>query len=301
MARFIEVTVRGQVLGKNVYDFVSHHDPPTTAQVNQESRAVACRSGKLVPIRNPRMPVAEYRDLGMNPRFRTRWAWFDPTRDTLSLSFDDSFSPTPDHGRGVVRHPLSGFFECAQSVIVGTRVMKYQYICPALLCKHLFDPRNFPFLKSVDFVTSKYDLPERSDHVLETRLFGPGRVHPRILHLDDTAGIESLMTNLVQGHTSIHVDELERFVTAAISDEEASAWRYYSEQLRSAWTFWYPRDRSCEIAPPEEEEEEKEEEESHLSVKRLDMMCWNMPTFRRVILLRRARYVLETMQHETAH
>ncbi|CAJ2505122.1 Uu.00g125160.m01.CDS01 [Anthostomella pinea] len=56
--------------------------PPVTAQVNRESRSVACRRGKLLQLAGTSMVPAHG---GSVARRNIRRRWFDPSRDTLLL------------------------------------------------------------------------------------------------------------------------------------------------------------------------------------------------------------------------
>ncbi|KAI1780563.1 hypothetical protein F4818DRAFT_396113 [Hypoxylon cercidicola] len=178
--------------------------PPVTAQICRESRAVACRYGRLVPTRRPKLLFATPFGLGSGdetsesdcgneephpePRMNG-WGWFDPSRDSLVLSYKST-----DVAEVIA--------ESAQHITLNFN--------PAIeewpLLRYLSNPDVFPRLKAIDYVAYTYRLPEMRDPILETRLFGGSRGNVTVAVNDCDAFIQRVGAD----HSSHDLNRLKR-------------------------------------------------------------------------------------------
>ncbi|KAI1764340.1 hypothetical protein GGR53DRAFT_494243 [Hypoxylon sp. FL1150] len=189
--------------------------PPATAQVCRESRRIACRHGRNVPIlkaafRSP--PDSEPSDpddsghaisqpyeipdsdtdhsdsessddsylRDAKPQLRHHWGWFDPSRDSLVVSLCSSIPPiVANHTQHVTLDP--SLFGDGPDVF-------------------------FPLLKSIEYVAWQHRLGAFNDPVLEARLFG-GNFN--FFHVD-ASDYDALVKRVEKDHSS---DELDRLRT----------------------------------------------------------------------------------------
>ncbi|KAI6086594.1 hypothetical protein F4821DRAFT_126519 [Hypoxylon rubiginosum] len=242
--RFIEVTssnrliplrVRGKFNGLSV--------PPATAQVCRESRAVACRYGRLVPIIKPQFgsqsnseasnpdssdetsqsdsEASEFEssdetsqsDFGNNePQPKPNWCWFDPSRDSLFIS---QFSDIPEFVAKYTEHIT------LSSPVLGSMSASF-----------------FPRVKHIDCVEWTYSLPESLDFILEARLFGCNLDNSLVIDVND---IDALIQKVEKDYSSDHLDGLRR-MRSNIPDKCGSDWikyamRRYHDDKSSCPTF----------------------------------------------------------------
>ncbi|OTA65184.1 hypothetical protein K449DRAFT_403793 [Hypoxylon sp. EC38] len=184
------------------YQFVSHLPPPSVAQVCRESRTVACRTGRLMPIRNAIVyPSNPLWPGNMMDWCRTQWAWFDPRLDSLYLR------PLTDHLRSL--EAILELTRSAQHVTLDGSSTNTRW---SHLFHRLFSPYYFPQLKAVDLVGGLHVVTERNDPVLETRLFGCGRNYPFSIDIDDEHTKNALMKSLRTNNTSDDVNMLGNFL-----------------------------------------------------------------------------------------
>ncbi|OTB05338.1 hypothetical protein M426DRAFT_319885 [Hypoxylon sp. CI-4A] len=227
--------------GFSTYKFSTTSLPPSTAQVCQESRAVACRYGRLMPIRNLLAYPIDITPPNKKPLWcKTQWGWFDPSRDSLHLQ------PTYDHLRSL--ETISDLTRCAEHVTLdcGTHTKWINYF------HLLFSPIHFPCIKAVDLVAGRFVLAEFSDPVLEARLFGQDRKRPVTVDIDDKAGIADLLAKLRKNHTSVDIDNLEEVMKRIESltwsngsgNRGVSDWRRWSKRFPYEYIIakylWYP-------------------------------------------------------------
>ncbi|KAI1461045.1 hypothetical protein F4805DRAFT_414552 [Annulohypoxylon moriforme] len=211
------------------YSFASKLPPPSVAQVCQESRAVACQSGRLVAIRNMKL----YPQGRLLPCSRAQWGWFDSSRDSLFLQ------PSLSH-----LHPLNSIKDLtsrAQHVTIdygssGDHLFNY--------FEALFSPNYFPVLKAIDIAGETYTQPQRSDAVLEARIFARDCDYPISIEKHNQSARNALLRKLKANHSSDDVDRLERFLEAKgntdglprdIIHYDDEAWNDRQKHLHDRW------------------------------------------------------------------
>ncbi|KAI1764339.1 hypothetical protein GGR53DRAFT_466464 [Hypoxylon sp. FL1150] len=192
-----------------IVDLRKRTTPPVTALVCRESRAVARRHGRLVPVfekrfRRPLSPVESDVELSLSPdesddeffqvrRPKTpdgiddelsriedvrdpesyRWRWFDPSRDSLYLG--STYDTCPGPCKVLSNSPRHFVLYVSRLITQLTQYVTVQ--CNTRYMKwsnlHLLsDPRIFPQLKAVDFGVCSFGPPKYRDFILQTRLFG---------------------------------------------------------------------------------------------------------------------------------
>ncbi|KAI1095113.1 hypothetical protein F5B19DRAFT_367177 [Rostrohypoxylon terebratum] len=182
------------------YELVSPLPPPSVAQVCRESRAVACKHGKLSSIRNMEKPPWSTHPKSMSPK----WAWFDASRDSIFLQ------PQTRDLEGI--DALREFTKRAHYVTIDYGMRGNH--TPRLL-DSLYSPIAFPMLKSIDFVGETFVQPHRSDPVLEARVFSREGTYPIPIEKHDATARDALIRKLVAGgHCSSDVDSLIKFLNA---------------------------------------------------------------------------------------
>ncbi|KAI2783087.1 hypothetical protein F4815DRAFT_459807 [Daldinia loculata] len=225
----------------SVYHFEPGLSPPSVAHVCKEARSIACRSGRLVSIRNSR--ECPYIDSMYEEDIsRPAWSWYDPSRDSLRL-----------HTKTLVGSPNATILEiteCTQFVISGGDSDHTH--CYRLL-SYLSDPHYFPQLKVVDFISDTYKHRQLSDHVIETRLFGLDRRNSLSLDVDDEAAKKALIRRITKDHSSVEVNQLvswlEEDTKELWSDLHRTdrvlnlKWPHFLEHLHREWILaksrWY--------------------------------------------------------------
>ncbi|KAI1139739.1 hypothetical protein F5Y05DRAFT_411924 [Hypoxylon sp. FL0543] len=263
------------------YQFAPSSLPPSVAQVCRESRAVACRTGRLMPIRNSNVYPRDLTPGEMPSWCRTQWVWFDPRLDSLYLR------PLTDQLRSL--EAILELTRYAQHVTLdgGSTNTRWPH-----LFHRLFSPYYFPRLKAVDLVGGLHVVPERSDPVLETRLFGCGRNYPFSIDIDDEVAKDALMKGLRRNHSSVDVDNLGRFLDnvhrvtwSNTPHHNGVEWKSYSACFSDEWFLaqynWSPLggggDATFVI---------KRQKRPGLSNDWFFRMMPNFPVIRRVALLR---------------
>ncbi|KAI0884787.1 uncharacterized protein GGS22DRAFT_164343 [Annulohypoxylon maeteangense] len=206
------------------YEFISKLPPPSVAQVCRESRAIACQSGRLVSIRNS--PVY------LPSCLRVQWTWFDSSRDSLFFRLSMS---------GYSLHPIRDLTSRAQHVTIDYETFDddvYNFF------ESLFTPSSFPQLKTIDIVGETYTQPERSDPVLESRVFTRDCNHPISIEKHNQSVKKAFLRKLKTNHSSDDVDQLERFLEAKGNTDglphdnihyDTQAWHDRLKQLHDRW------------------------------------------------------------------
>ncbi|KAI1381438.1 hypothetical protein F4677DRAFT_126518 [Hypoxylon crocopeplum] len=163
--------------------------PPSMASVCQESRAVACRSGRLVRNCNTIFPMTY-----------SEWSWFDPSRDSLCfLEHDGEHLPNE-----AALEPV----RCTQHVTFAIPMGYKQEI----YCKYirLLEPHLFPHLKTVDFVVGQYTHQDNVNCNRADRLFEvEGKDGPFAIDLNDETAMKALIYRGKRDHSHSDVGKLE--------------------------------------------------------------------------------------------
>ncbi|KAI0843780.1 hypothetical protein F5Y06DRAFT_255816 [Hypoxylon sp. FL0890] len=263
------------------YHFASTSLPPSVAQVCRDSRHVACHTGRLMPIRNANVYPPNLTPGKMPSWCRTQWAWFDPRLDSLYLR------PLTDHLRSI--DAILELTRCAQQVTLDGGSTNARW---SSLFHRLFSPYYFPRLKVVGLVGGLYIVPERSDPVLETRLFRYGRNYPFSIDIDDGPAKSALMKALKTNNSSNDVHELERFLDEVRrvpwsngSHHRGAEWERYKWYFYDEWLLvqyhWSPLGGGGDARHVI-----KREKRPGLSVDWFHRTIPNYPAIRRVALLR---------------
>ncbi|KAI1104422.1 hypothetical protein F4804DRAFT_307238 [Jackrogersella minutella] len=264
------------------YKFASKSLPPAVAQVCRESRAVACQSGGLMSIRNARVypETSSKKPLWCQPQ----WGWFDPNRDSLYLQ------PVTNHLRSL--DAISDLTNCAKHITLDCGSTKAGF-SEFFYC--LFSPHHFPQLKGIDLVGAVYVQPERSDPVIETRVFKYGRDFPVCLDIDDEPAKSALMGRLETNHYSSNdVKRLAKFLAHAHRVPWSNLGRLGDQDWDEHLNYWGEEWLRFQFhrAPPTGKEEHDQlvsvggEEKVWVSSNWVSMMLPDLPVIRRVALLR---------------
>lgn len=117
------------------WSYATRRPPPAVAHVSREARAIACRTGRMVPVGGCA------RDAESGPEeflFAQQWGWFDPRRDTVTLDI-----------RSRTLHPP---FQTIPTLAYHTEriVLSMENAGATLLLEHVFSPRLFPNLRNID-------------------------------------------------------------------------------------------------------------------------------------------------------
>ncbi|KAI1411769.1 hypothetical protein F5Y13DRAFT_165000 [Hypoxylon sp. FL1857] len=210
------------------YQFVTSSPPPPVAQVCRESRTVACRTGRLMPIRNAVVYPPDITPGKMPSWCRTQWAWYDPSLDSLYLR------PLTDHLRSL--EAILELTTCTQHVTLdgGSTNTRWTH-----LFHRLFSPYYFPQLKAVGLVGGLHVVPRRSDPVLETRLFGCGRNYPFSIDIDDEPARNALMKGVKTGYVSKGLGDflanVHRVTWSNSPNHRGVEWNRYKASLDDEW------------------------------------------------------------------
>ncbi|KAI2473326.1 hypothetical protein F4781DRAFT_380015 [Annulohypoxylon bovei var. microspora] len=265
------------------YRFISKSLPPSVAHVCRESRGVACQSGRLVSIRNIKALPSR-----SPPSYPTKisWAWFDSSRDSLYLQ--------PNTNRFFGLEAIADLTSRAQHVTLdygpfrGYDTHIYRYM------DHLFSPFYFPQLKAIDIAGDQLTQSERSDPVLETRLFGYGGDYPLSIAKDDQSTKTALVKRMKTNHSSDDVDRIEKFLAGLHRSRftldklhcDDQVWSDHIRQWHDRWSMtqyqWDAlggKDENKELATV------NGKKKPGLTVKWLRMMEHRRPIIRRVIML----------------
>ncbi|KAI0850100.1 hypothetical protein F5Y00DRAFT_233608 [Daldinia vernicosa] len=216
-----------------VYHFKPGLSPPSVAHVCKEARSIACRSGRLVSIRN------YWEDQQGMPR--PAWSWYDPSRDSLRLCIGSLV--------GSPNATILEITECTQSVISGGG--SDNTLCYRLL-SYLSDPHYFPHLKVVGFISDTYVYRELRDHIVEIRLFSLDRRNSISVDVDDEAAKKGLIYRITKDHSSIETNQLVSWLeddTGELWSDLHSTnsvrklkWPHFLDHLRREWILaksWY--------------------------------------------------------------
>ncbi|KAI2617364.1 hypothetical protein GGR54DRAFT_204164 [Hypoxylon sp. NC1633] len=207
--------------------------PPSVASVCQESRAVACRSGRNIPIHNSRLlprPIPP----GLPSHYYRVWSWFDPSRDSLRIDAGFTISSFDE--------AVSEITACTRHVTVGSRA-------DSAPCCHLFsrlNPLIFPHLKAVDFVAGQqYD---GSGFPFEDN-------RSSVVDLDDETAKGDLVHRAKMNKFYGSTKGLEEFLDRSWNELWACEngwrpssprfeWHSFQQHLKDAWVAaqyrWYP-------------------------------------------------------------
>ncbi|KAH8200742.1 hypothetical protein TruAng_005131 [Truncatella angustata] len=167
------------------YRFSPRLRPPAVAQACRESRAVACKAGQLVPLRNPQayacLNGSIHRHSHMGVR-KTQWSWFDPDRDSLRIKTAKGLYST---------EVLEDMLSIVQSIIIDSpsRVL-------GMIFADICNQRLFPRLTEVKLAEDTVLLPPHSDPYTESQLFGVERTNPLAIDVDDSPLLEGIVRKL---------------------------------------------------------------------------------------------------------
>ncbi|KAI0007542.1 hypothetical protein F4779DRAFT_497816 [Xylariaceae sp. FL0662B] len=211
------------------YEFVPRRPPPSIAQVCQESRAVACRSGRLVSLNNLR-PETDASGNTSSWWEDKQWTWFDPSRDTLYLNLRC-------HRLGH-NFAFSGLLDCARHVAVGNSLHERSLYS-------LLDQDICPHLESIDIVGAVLVQPELSNPELEIALFG-GERHlaiPMVTgDIDDAqAALEKLSLKMTQTYPSLDVGLIKDFFDTPsdtlllVERGSMISWEQFPNYMKKIW------------------------------------------------------------------
>lgn len=197
-------------------------------KVCKECRAIACRTGRLVPIRNAMVFTImdpENSQSRIPAAAKTQWSWFDPARDTLHLKADWLRSPV-----------ISGdLFRLVESITIEMAPLPLTYNLPAL-----FSPQRFPRLVDINLVEASTKLPEWSDPHIEGEPFGSERSSPMVIDADDPTAYGAVLHKLqktkhkyVKNAGRIEPHSLEWVLDDV--DRSVVKWPAYKNFLRRVW------------------------------------------------------------------
>lgn len=165
------------------YHFRRRLSPPKTAQVCQESRAVARKTGRLVRIENGKTLWGFY---GLGGRFRrmdsakTQWSWFDPSRDSLLLDISDLTME--------FRDALTDVLQITESLTTNMPVISIP-----TLDQTFFNCKTFPRLRTLEWVEKEHEVAESSNLRLELALFGLDQNDPISVDIDEVKTHRNLL------------------------------------------------------------------------------------------------------------
>ncbi|KAM0810399.1 hypothetical protein AB5N19_10748 [Seiridium cardinale] len=203
------------------WKYEHRHAAPAVTQVCREGRSIARRTGAMIPV--TRIRSASDDDSDTLPCYETEWSWFDCTRDVLYLDF--STMPNDDK----IHESLGGILKlttCAKHVALkcSSDQGHWDYIEP------LFDPRHFPSLERVDLIGAEHGFTERTDLVLEARLFWLSKWAITI-DVDDS---EDFLHTLRLHHSSPLISQIERELTRLA---DSNYWHIRS-RIRTGFLNW---------------------------------------------------------------
>ncbi|KAK9422644.1 hypothetical protein SUNI508_00507 [Seiridium unicorne] len=203
------------------WKYDNRHAAPAVAHVCREGRSIARRTGAMIPVTKIRSASDDYSDT--LPCYETEWSWFDSTRDALHLDF--AIMPNEDK----IHESLGGILKLttrAKHVALkcSSDQGHWDYIEP------LFDPRHFPSLERVDLIGAEHGFTERTDLVLEARLFWLSKWAITI-DVDDS---EDFLDTLRLHHSSPLINQIERELTRLV---DSNYWHIRS-QIRTGFLNW---------------------------------------------------------------
>jgi hypothetical protein len=240
------------------FRFVGNRSPPATAQVCRESRAVACRLGKLLSLQNPRYPHVEYSQLPLkNTWYKRQWAWLGHT-DTLYLS------------------SVCGRLHREHADLVGNArhfIVKREH-CGAFLGEI------HPHLQSLDVVFGCFEWPTGKDAETETRLWGDGQYHLPIEMVEGDAAEAKRIHDELQTRLGPHPnrearDLLTKLFTVSV---DYGIFSIPSEALRfkkfpqTSAAEWIDNPHALEEGMPDPVDEYLEELEEKSMIRRIWML-----------------------------
>ncbi|KAI1329961.1 hypothetical protein F5Y16DRAFT_416572 [Xylariaceae sp. FL0255] len=151
--------------------FIGKRSPPVTAQICTESRAIACKQGRLVCIKNLNLSIEDCRGTEMHYLGGadfiwngTQWSWFDPGRDT-SKHWIDLLLLGHECGMNHICK-LQDVLRCVQHIAVS-------YHSLGVLLWDILDPSIFPHLKTIDVIVGSKTYHLGSDASIEKDIW-PG-------------------------------------------------------------------------------------------------------------------------------
>ncbi|XXG97631.1 ndufs1 NADH-ubiquinone oxidoreductase subunit [Hypoxylon texense] len=244
--------------------------PPVTVRVCRESRAIACRHGRLVPIKDPYSlpshPIpaelelsqleAEVQAAGVSEsdsgdetsqadfdeeplpsnseanlsRSMSNWGWFDPSRDSLMVS-DYPFN-VPKVIAQSVQHITLDYTS------MGIRSSRLAIFC---------NTDTFPQLKAVDYIAYRFQLPEFRDPIIEARLFGFSLATPVTVPVDD---VYALIERLEVDHSSHDLDRIRRLELDIAHPRASEVRAWTSERMAIERAVPSRRDREGKLISP---------------------------------------------------
>jgi hypothetical protein len=218
--------------GLSWYKFEAKYQPPAIANVCREARKVAFRRGALLGLENSlhrgRLPMFQ-------PKGTTcarEWSWFDPSRDTIRLALpDNSLAESV---------PLLGFPRLVESILLEVGGEQSPWV------ESLFNPRDFPCLKTISVIAGIVQVCKRRDVSTEALIFNQTTA-PLIVDLDDHSTLQRIATKLgVDASQTLNV-KAWRDSSRAISEQsdrwvemlDASpneAWNEYKKAQGNGWS-----------------------------------------------------------------
>ncbi|OTB14835.1 hypothetical protein K445DRAFT_318750 [Daldinia sp. EC12] len=270
----------------SMYNFDPGLSPPSVAHVCREARSIACRSGRLVSIRNYReCPYPNLMDEGHVAR--PEWSWYDPSRDSLRLPVKTLV--------GSPNTTILEITECTQFVISG--VDSNHTHCYRLLA-YLSDPYYFPRLKVVDLISDVYQHPQLSDHVLETQLFGLDQQNFFSLDIDDKAAKKALIYRIKKDNTSAEANKLASWLEEDKEDYwndlnrttrvRNLKWPHFLDHLKKGWILAKgQRNSSDDTSHVPKRVKKSSKKRDKLTKDQEALLLQSLPAFRRVKLIER--------------
>ncbi|KAI1111927.1 hypothetical protein F5Y14DRAFT_463898 [Nemania sp. NC0429] len=203
--------------------FVGNRSPPVTAQICRESRAVACRSGRLMSLERftPGSANGSGPEGSRVPWGPKQWAWFDSYRDSLYIRYLQDEYVINKLNLRYVCHLILPRRECERNILQILR----EDACPNL--------------KSIEIVCASIEWPMKMDMAFETSIWGNDYHKSIQLKKGDFAEATRLCDLLeLQGPQNDYFNHFSRFlhVVAAKDRWDGDQSKAYPERIIRYWS-----------------------------------------------------------------